>query len=331
MADSTSHKNQYKGNVKKTVTRIQRPLQSGRAFKFFCCARKSVIIGGTTDASDSGNISPNVKSTVNATRIWGSNSNLQYDTTSLPLNYDGCSLIQLLFDNEPTTFDACKVVASKHPDMWKYYSSVPVYYGIRCTIERAYIILSTGTSGATSSTDLQFAQNLANGQSFDFYWYWDSQNMNSVVEFGTTTDRLSYMLDNRKFKIGRHKAGDGAKCSMNCKMGLPQLTSVSGNPYPFPNAPTDSCGAALRQFFSNAVSAELAKLNPPGGLYVAPVMPLSNTTFATLFNGADNVDHARLVIDFNFTTKLIIKSSNYIGYMVPWTDGTNKIPNDIGT
>lgn len=345
---------------KYNVVRVQRPVGRGRSFKFFASSRKTYICGGGPFGS--GALKVDVQSDINNVApgqlMWdaysastGAPSTIysdpQYNTTAVPAQYNGCPLAQLLFENEPKTFDDCKVQYAKHPDMFKYLTAVPVYYAIRMTIERAYIELDTSRSDATftpSNSDIQFAQNLAAGQNFDFYFYWDSQNLNNLIDFGGTdavaSQRFENMLDNRKFKFARHRAGDGSKCSINGKMTLPHLIGTIANNKPYPQIAnvTDAAGVTLSQFFGVNSTAEIGILNPPGALYFSPVLPFTSDVFKKLFNCPDNATStvapalARLCIDVNFTTKLVLNCSNYVGYMIPWNQGgVNKIPADIGT
>lgn len=317
---------------KYTINRVERPLGMGRAFKFFNTDRISYVFGGSNNFSDT-------------TSSWTDgtvNMDPEFNCCISPVYYDGCSFLSLLFDNNPTTSTATKISAAKHPDMWKYLTAIPVYYGVRMTIERAYIQLDTNTDASYSMTasDVQFAQNLAAGQTVEFYYYWDSQNYNKLINFANANTAgftaFRYFLENRKFKSAIHRPGDQYKCSINGKMSLPHVTQSVGSlrPYPYPSGGSDEATAVtLRNFFANTVSAQVASLSPPGSLYFSPVMPFVSEQFKTLFNTADSETKmkARLVIDVKYTTKLIIRCSNGIGYMLPWTDstGAKPIPSDI--
>lgn len=318
-----------KRNEVKRIYHVQRPLGSGRSFKFFCSQRATITCGGAPTGSAL--IGPSSSTPALGWKNGGTVMDPQYNCTLYPCQMDGAGLLQLLFENEPITFAGALLKNCKSPDLFKYLTAVPVYYGIRCTIERAYIELNTGGSSGHTTSDIQFAQNLAEGQAFDFYFYWDSQNYNSVVEFSGDAAQFSQMLDIRKFKHSKHRPSDGPKCSIAGDMSLPKVFSApSTMPYLKPTSPTEGLGATLRTYFSSVVSDTTQVLGPPGALYIAPVMPLCSTQFNTLFNAADNVNNARLLIDVRVTTKLILKASNYVGVVTPWTvGGGNKVPNDV--
>jgi len=298
---------------------VQRPLGVGRSFKFFKSLRKSYIFGG--DIADVG---------VNTDGTWATSDD-QYNTLRLPLQFDGDNFISMLFDDEPTTAANTKTQFAKFPEMFKYLSCVPVYYAIRMTIVRAYIQLDTGNAAGMNPTtsDIQFAQNLAQGQQIDFFYYYDTQNFNHVINFADTPERFSNMLDNRKFHHGRHVPGD--VCSINGKAMLPKITTLSTvYPYPTPDN-THSAGTAIRNFLSNNTSESIKSLGCPGSLFWSPVIPLSSALFKQYFNTPTSATTplARLCVDVNYTTKMILNCSNNLGYMVPWQLPGGKIPHDL--
>lgn len=230
---------------------------------------------------------------------------------------------------------ARNIADMKHPDMWRYAVSVPVYYGLDVRVVRAY--LSLNNTGSVPGSDEQFMQNLEGGMDLDFGYWFDSTNIAYYYQFHYGKYGLSWpFLADKRFTWRHHSVDHPFSVKVGCQ--LPSVDSFVHTSLDFTKATrpylsridNDTIVGSLSHFYSQLgissagiVNSTLTDNVPnvilgcPGDFYLCPVFPYYSVDFVNLLTS----NQVSLIVDAEITYKLGIRSSYRMPTLEPWFIG----------
>jgi hypothetical protein len=312
---------------------VFRPVDCGRVFNFYDIRNVSVYCG---------NPAGNLQETAVLDCFWpdpATDISNEYNGTYNAYRVVPSNLKELLFNTN--NWDDCLLSRAKSPDLFSYYTCVPVYYGFRVTLKRAYLQVYN-LLGEGRGFDLQtglFSSNNDNGVDCDLMYYFDSQNMNSVYQFCVPGDyttpsiyeHLVGVYNDRRFSVVKHRVDGSSIFNINVGCQLPPVTTVIT---PHLMKVEGDLTASLRSYFAGNVSNSVTTLQSPGDLYLSFVRPYNSDLFVNMFVNAERIDEdtyvcARMIYDFSVVTKFSVRCSNRLPSIKPWVVDGGTIPVDV--
>lgn len=292
--------------------RLQRGLSSGRRFNYFACKRftETLTYSSYFDSSD---------------QPYGV---FKEDGFSVPLDLfqlrDAKLTIQdLLFVNSKPLIEE-----AKFPDQFRYFVSVPVYFGVRLQVKRFYLVLNTLARDLPDN--LHYAVNNEAGIGGDFAYWFDAQGSSVMgnVASGLTGPALAdfFWQDGRFKQIAHHPM---KMFDINCGVQLPNCFEYLAKPY---SAFTNTIANFVSEFYNLNVSDNSVNLGssaistPYPSLNVSVRMPYQDDTFVKLLKN----NALAINVDYDMTVKLSFASSYRMPFLFAWKDASgNKIPTDL--
>ncbi|HUD45071.1 MAG TPA: hypothetical protein VMR41_05995 [Patescibacteria group bacterium] len=298
---------------------VFRPLNKGRIFNFFHKKKVSLIAGTEYGIGVHPQLSWKFKPPDGIIPEPSYILDNEFNLTTSPFRLLPSSITELLFSDAPVDVEDTSLQFAKFPELFSYSTALPVYYGFRLRLSRAYIQLTGDFSDVflPTSSDVQFAQNQAENVDVDLFYYFDSQNFNKVYPFLNSSEHFyEYVRD------GRFTRCKSSCFDINVGCELPDIFSVKGE-YEVPfDASMDSV-SCVQNMLENNVSSTVGTFHSPGYLYVAPVMPLTSNVFKQLFiqdfSMSPTLKSAYLCLDFELITKLSLSCSLRLPAIVPWS------------